>query len=344
MVSKHSLIDAEVSSFPVDAVVLWVNGGDSEWQKSREQYLPKLSNTGTGDYRFRDWGLMRYWFRGIEAFTPWFRKIYFVTCGQRPNWLVTNHPKLVEVNHEDYIPSEYLPTFNSNVIELFLNKIEGLSEHFVLFNDDMFMTSPTPRCDFFSDKGLPRDSAVLGTIASPGVGSVFPFAQLNNSSIINTHFDIREVLKREHHKFYSPLYGRDLLRNVVLSRARCISMFHNYHLPQPILKSVMDEIWEAEPEMLLACARQRFRSRDDVSQYLIRMWQCCSGKFEPRSMRIGKSFVIGKESDLYETIQSGKYKMVCANDDLDYIDFEAERDRLVYAFNALLPKRSSFEL
>lgn len=335
---------SEVPSFPVDAVVLWVDGNDPEWLASRNRYLQGTSNTGTGDYRFRDWGLMRYWFRGIEEFAPWFRRIYLVTCGQRPEWLVNGHPKLVEVRHDDYIPHEFLPTFNSNVIEIYLNRIEGLSEHFVLFNDDMFITSLTTRDDFFSDGGMPRDAAVLGTIASPRTESIFPFAQLNNSSIINSHFDLHDVLKREWRKFFSPKYGRDLLRNLVLSKARCVSMFHNYHLPQPLLRSVMDEVWAAEPEMLIACAVQRFRSRDDVSQYLFRMWQCCSGRFEPRSPRVGHSFVIGRDPDLYETIESGRYKMICANDDLDGIDFEGERTRLDNTFNTLLPNKSSFEL
>ena len=35
-------------------------------------------------------------------------------------------PKLKLVSHKDYIPAEYLPTFNSNVIELWLHKIPEL--------------------------------------------------------------------------------------------------------------------------------------------------------------------------------------------------------------------------
>ena len=339
---RSSKVETE-TFFPVDAVVLWVDGNDAAWRESRAAYLPELKTTGTEEYRFRDWDLMRYWFRGIEAFAPWFNKIYLITCGQRPKWLQKDHPNLVEINHADFIPPEYLPTFNSNVIEIFLNQIEGLSERFVLFNDDTFVVSPTERSDFFSDNGLPRDAAVLGTIASPLTYSVFPFAQLNNSSIINTHFSLPEVLKRERRKFYSLRYGKDVLNNMVLGRGRCISKFHTYHMPQAFLKTTFDEVWKAEPEMLEACARQRFRSKDDVSWYLMQMWQCCSGKFEPRNPHIGRSFVIGRDEGLCEALVSGKYKVVCANDDLDSIDFESEKHKLVAAFESILPVKSSFE-
>ena len=31
--------------------------------------------------RYRDWDLLRYWFRGVERFAPWVRRIHFVTWG-----------------------------------------------------------------------------------------------------------------------------------------------------------------------------------------------------------------------------------------------------------------------
>lgn len=56
--------------------------------------------------------------------------------GQKPERLNENHPKLVLMNHKDYIPSDYLPTFNSQTIKLNLHRIPDLSEKFVLFIDD----------------------------------------------------------------------------------------------------------------------------------------------------------------------------------------------------------------
>ena len=69
------------------------------------------------------------------------------------------------VKHKDYIPKQYLPTFNSNGILLFINKIPELKEHFVSFNDDMFLTSDVSPEDFFIN-GLPRECALLDVITS----------------------------------------------------------------------------------------------------------------------------------------------------------------------------------
>lgn len=68
-----------------------------------------------------------------------------------PEWLNTECPKLRIVRHEEYIPSEYLPTFNSNVIELNLHRILDLSERFINFNDDMFVIGETQKSDFFEN-------------------------------------------------------------------------------------------------------------------------------------------------------------------------------------------------
>lgn len=85
----------------------------------------------------------------MERFAPWVRRIHFITWGHLPAWLDTAHPKLHVVNHAEYMPAEYLPTFNSNTIELNIARIEGLAERFVLFNDDTFLLRDTPP-EYFS--------------------------------------------------------------------------------------------------------------------------------------------------------------------------------------------------
>ncbi len=126
----------------IDFVLLWVDGNDSVWQQQKNLYLSQEISVPLGDAngncRFRDHGLLRYWFRSVERFAPWVNKVFFVTCGQKPEWLDESYSKLCLVNHKDFIPAEYLPTFHSNTIELNLHRIDTLSEHFVLFNDDMF--------------------------------------------------------------------------------------------------------------------------------------------------------------------------------------------------------------
>ena len=115
---------------------------------------------GNSEVRYRDWDTLKYWFRGVEKFAPWVGNIYFVTDDQKPEWLNVDHPKLKWVKHTDFIPKEYLPTFNSHAIFLNLHRIEGISEKFVLWNDDVFLLKDVSPDDFFVN-GKPCDYPTL---------------------------------------------------------------------------------------------------------------------------------------------------------------------------------------
>ena len=136
----------------IDFVVLWVDGNDPAWQEQFNRYAPKDKQIAidASAERYRDWDCLRYWFRGVEQFAPWVRKIHFIVNGRTPEWLDTSNPKLHIVRHADFIPAEFLPTFNSVVIERYMHRIPGLSEHFVYFNDDFYIINHLPVERFFS--------------------------------------------------------------------------------------------------------------------------------------------------------------------------------------------------
>ena len=177
----------------IDFVITWVNGSDPAWQAERAKY--KCESADASDVRYRGWGLLRYWFRGIETFAPWVRKIHFVTWGHVPDWLITDHPKIHIVKHEDFIPKEYLPTFNSRTIELFFHRIPDLSERFVYFNDDMFLTKPVKPEDFFRN-GLPCDSFGLDCVCfqDDSIG----WAIASDIEIINRHYQLNDILRKNY--------------------------------------------------------------------------------------------------------------------------------------------------
>ena len=54
------------------------------------------------------------------------------------------------MDHREIIEQEYLPTFNSHVIEANLHKIPNLSEHFIYFNDDVFVAKLYRRAIFLN--------------------------------------------------------------------------------------------------------------------------------------------------------------------------------------------------
>lgn len=134
----------------IDFVILWVDDQDPIWIEDKNKYKGQQGNHTNNEVRYRDWQNLKYWFRAVEKYAPWVGKIHFVTCGQKPEWLNINHPKLNLVDHKDYIDEKYLPTFSSHVIELNLHRIPDLTEKFVYFNDDMFLNDYVKPEDFFS--------------------------------------------------------------------------------------------------------------------------------------------------------------------------------------------------
>ena len=67
----------------IDFVLTWVDGADADWLKKKASYLPGAVKN---DARFRDWGILKYWFRAVEAYAPWVRKIFLITDNQCPDW------------------------------------------------------------------------------------------------------------------------------------------------------------------------------------------------------------------------------------------------------------------
>ena len=53
----------------IDFVITWVDGNDPDWQKQKMEHSmqPDLSQKQDDrKERYRDWDLLRYWFRGVE--------------------------------------------------------------------------------------------------------------------------------------------------------------------------------------------------------------------------------------------------------------------------------------
>lgn len=132
----------------IDFVVTYLDSTDKKWQEERAKYSGEKLDSRNSEARYRNMDNFQYWFRAIERYAPWVNKIHLVTWGHVPEWLDTTNPKINIVKHDDYIPKEYLPTFNSNVLDLNLDRIPGLSENFVYFNDDIFLNSKTEPSDF----------------------------------------------------------------------------------------------------------------------------------------------------------------------------------------------------
>lgn len=325
----------------IDFVVLWVDGGDPQWLEEKNRYSPDDKKFNINNVRYRDWNILHYWFRAVETYAPWVRKIHFVTCGQVPQWLNFEHPKLHFVKHSDYIREEYLPTFSANPIELNIHRIEGLSERFVYFNDDMFFTAPVTPEDFFHN-GLPKCCAALNppTANIHGIGTII----MNDLGVLAEHFDFKTQFAASWRKWLSPVYGAKLLRTFLLLPWRRYLGFYDPHLPLPLLKSTMEEVWQAEEGLLNKVTSHRFRSDSDVNIWLMSYWQIAKGEFYPLSPKVGRLFDVSRDAEqICNAIRGKTMKMICINDSEKISDFESLQKQLTEAFEAVLPNKSSFE-
>lgn len=328
----------------IDFVVTWVNMDDPEWQNEFSKYSGNKDNTknGVSKARFRDYGFLKYWFRGVEKFAPWVRKIHFVTSGQKPDWLDENNPKIHLVSHKDFIPAEFLPTYNSVVIERYMYRIPGLAEHFVYFNDDFFIINNINPERFFRN-GLPCDIAVFTYNPS---WSQWYVRIKNNIRLINRHFDKKEVMKRWHDKWFHKSYGSRARWNYLLSFYNKFITLRVPHNAQPYLKSTFEEVWAEEGEELTRTSVNRFRALDDYTPELFRIWQICKGNFEPyNTYSDTKMFpLMVKSKKAVKAIYEQAYSLICLNDNVHIRNYDIVMQNLHDAFQSILPEKSSFEL
>lgn len=327
----------------IDIVIPWVDSGDPEWIKKFNQFCPpENKKNDVSQERFRDYGLLKFWFRGIENYLPWVRKIHFITDGQKPEWLNLSAEKLHWVRHEDYIPKIFLPVFSSRPIDFFIYKIEGLAEHFIYFNDDFFMLRELSE-KFFFRNGLPCDLAVFRYLY-PSF-NIMSRNRYNDVMVINRFFSKKEQQKKNFRRYFTPKYGTKLLNNMFMLSASCFTAFEDPHTAQPYTKSLFEEVWENCHEILMETASHRFRSPDDVNQWLFRYWNLAKGDFYPiNNLKKSRYFDISDDIDtICNAISSKKYAQIILNDDTvknpEYV-FARLRD----AFQSILPEKSSFEI
>lgn len=328
----------------IDFIITWVDGNDPKWQAERAKFTPQSSD-GAKNKFYRTFGTLKYWFRSVEKYAPWVNKIHFVTCGQHPEWLNENHPKLHFADHVDFIPKKYLPTFSVNPIELNFHRIEGLCEQFVYFNDDQFLCREAQPFDFFIN-GLPCDSLNLASLMSPKEDDMYFHFLFNNVWLVGKHFNLWDTFRKNRSKFINKKYSlTENILNFKYAFKAHTSGFCDPHLPNPYLKSTWEKMWNEEEEYLSEVCTHKFRHHLDVTQFIFRYYQLLSGNFNvisPKSK--GLNLDISKdEAAITDAILNKKYLTLCVNDTNDDIDFEHCRKYINEVFKQQFPEKSSFE-
>ncbi len=232
----------------IDLVYLWVDSGDVDWLHKKDKYLDNnfkiaLDTQSVSECRYIDNNELRYSLRSVEMFAPWINNIYIVTDSQIPNWLNIENPKIHIIDHKDIIDEKYLPLFNSCAIELGIQNIEGLSEHFIYANDDMFFANKISPSFFFDTAGKPIYR--LDKLSE----------QVYNESSDTYHQTIDSVNKL----FEGCL--EDKYRNVVPN-----------HQIDPYLKSSVKECSEKYSKWYDETLANRFRTPQDMQRHIYALY------------------------------------------------------------------------
>ena len=341
----------------IDFVLPWVDDTRPEWNAARKQtwnkyyhvdQQPADDDDSNGSCRYRDMGILEYWFRSVEKFAPWVNKVYFVTCGQKPAWLNENHPKLVLVNHKDYIPEKYLPTFNANPIELNLHRIPGLSEHFVYFNDDMFLIRPASPELFFVD-GQPCLPCDLTPCDYFGYNT-WSFICLNDYFVLNDSFDIHDAIWKNRCKWFNVkhLGIKKAMKNFLCYKINRTMSIRGYdHLATAQLKSTFQEAWDTCPGILEDTSSKPFRTREQVNQWLLCGWNQAKGAFHPvlpNSQGCHFNVSTACIDEVCSIIRKQSIPQICLNDSEHNDNPERCFREIRAALDSILPEKSGFEL
>jgi hypothetical protein len=296
---------------PIDFIIPFVNNQDKNWQND---FLKNKSLAGLkGDERFRDFGLLKYVFRSIETNCPWYRYIFLVLSGpsQIPSWLNINNSKLKIIYHKDYIPKDFLPTFNSNVIEMFYSFIEELSDNYIIMNDDFFFIQKIPENYFFEND----EPKIQRKIQNNGLwrcgihGDKCFVDTINNNSV-----------------FISKIFNSN------------IKTFRHFHMPTPLSKKLQQFIWfKYYDELYNSLKDSKFRTSKNYTQWLFEDIQKMLPQYKEANL-YNKSHVYTMGDVVFNF---KNYNMICFNDEKRYVEKSVKN--FLNSINSCFPNKSSFE-
>ncbi len=242
----------------IDVVITWVDGEDPKHQAKRESFLTKKKENRykdvAGATRYNQVGEIYYCVASILRFASWVNKIYIVTDAQDPHvddfinkFFPDNKIPIELIDHKEIFKGyeEYLPTFNSLAITSMLWRIPGLSEQFLLFNDDVILKKEVKVEDFYVN-----EKSVL-------YGYWYNTLRTKYEIALQT-IGRRLVGKKSLISFKKMMYNAAKITN----SSRFIRLRHS---PHTLRKSVFEKFYKENPNCLIDNIRYRFRNMKQYS-------------------------------------------------------------------------------
>ena len=133
--------------------------------------------------------------------------------------------------------------------------------------------------------------------------------------------------------------------NFALNYLQKFPGFIDFHLANCFTKNIFEDVWANCKEELNIAMQNKFRSINDINQYIFRYWQLCKGTFTPINLRKRRHFYrldTANVDDLCNAIRNRTYKQIVIND--SDIDIDEKMKRIVQIFEQTLPEKSMFEI
>lgn len=216
----------------IDMVFTYCDGTDPKFIEEKNRFLKEKDKINNKPIRFININEITYSVRSVLKFMPWINMIYIITNKQIPP--VELNPKVKIIDHTKIIPKQYLPTFNSDVIESFIHNIPELSEIILYNNDDMMHTRNVDISDIIQEN---------------------KFIFRNSYNITERNKDYNEYTKR--------IY---LTSQLFKQSCPSIKLINNHHT-KFLRKSTLKFVEEKYPKLLHEVRVNRVRG-DNYIQYL----------------------------------------------------------------------------
>lgn len=261
----------------IDVVVSWVDGSDPAVMYKKNEALRRGRNRGVfslpsggAPTRFADNNEIEYCVKSIRKFMPWVRKIFLVTDGQVPKFIVREGASKLGVTIVDHLDLFHgyewaLPTFNSCSIGTMLHRIPGLSERYIYFNDDIVVVKDALPSDFFVG-----DSVVLRG-AWRKYRNLGIFGELVMAVLLRV---LSGISKKERSAHLVPQ-----MRAARMAGFRSC-FFHCSHAPFPVVKATLEDYFLQNEGAIADNVKYQFRNlKQFVAHPLAHHLQLRSGSY-----------------------------------------------------------------
>jgi len=303
----------------IDVVIPWVGGNDPVLNEKRSRYTDAAIVSHVDEAsptRFANLGEIFWCVASLNRNASFINKIYIVSDGQDPHlepflqkYFPGGHIPVEVVDHRTIFRGyeEYLPVFNSVSIETMLWRIPGLSEHYLLMNDDFIIAKPVTEADFYTADGK---------VICYGDWFSLPWGKLL--------------------RFLKPRPGGHQVatfKNMLINAADIVGgtrRFHYLrHTPRPLLRSFYEDYFGKHPELIVRNVSHRFRHINQFSeQELLYLTLEKEGRCQQTPTASCAFYLMPKHEGDYvarklDAFRKGDFKFCCLNS----LDMASDQDR-----------------